>query len=124
MYVAGRDKLINDSSNQPKTLRCSCSECHLPFAHLQNGVLVIQSRHHGVNHKNRISLDELRMLHEGQMSESRLREIIAAHTIKAAIQDLHPAKRFLVPIIENLKKGDRLDKIAGEILETIITLLK
>lgn len=121
MHVAD-DKSKKNSSNRPKTLRCA--KCNLPFAHLQDGDLVIQSRHHGAAHINRVSLEELDLLHKGQLSEMRLIEIIAAHTIKAAIQDLHPVKQFLQPIIDNLKKGDRLENIAGEILEKLVILLK
>lgn len=37
-------------------LKCKCG---LPYAHLQNGQLVIQSKHYGTCHVNRISLAKL-----------------------------------------------------------------
>ncbi len=39
------------------TFQCSC--CKLPFARIQNGVLIIESRHHGEKHTNVISLADL-----------------------------------------------------------------
>jgi hypothetical protein len=39
------------------TFECSC--CKLPFARIQNGALVIDSRHHGERHTNVIALAEL-----------------------------------------------------------------
>lgn len=37
-------------------LKCKCG---LPWAHLQNGYLVVESKHYGVCHVNKISLAEL-----------------------------------------------------------------
>lgn len=37
-------------------LLCSCGECRLPFAVIENGMLIIQSRHNGVSHRNVIPL--------------------------------------------------------------------
>lgn len=34
-----------------------CSTCRLPFAVVENGVLVIESRHHGEKHTNVLSLE-------------------------------------------------------------------
>jgi hypothetical protein len=36
-----------------------CGQCGLPWAKISNGVLVVESRHHGDRHVNVISLDEL-----------------------------------------------------------------
>lgn len=33
-----------------------CSACGLPFARIQNGVLIIESKHHGQTHVNAVSL--------------------------------------------------------------------
>lgn len=38
-------------------LRCTC--CGLPFATVQNGVVVIQSKHHGETHTNVVAVAEL-----------------------------------------------------------------
>lgn len=37
-------------------LLCSCGECRLPFAVIENGMLIILSRHNGVSHRNVIPL--------------------------------------------------------------------
>lgn len=42
------------------TLRCTC--CNLPWARIENGVLVVRSRHHGEPHENFIALEELSRL--------------------------------------------------------------
>ena len=39
-----------------------CGQCGLPWAKISNGVLVVESRHHGDRHVNVISLDELARL--------------------------------------------------------------
>ena len=39
-----------------------CHECNLPFARLQNGAIVIESRHHGEKHTNSISVWDLVLL--------------------------------------------------------------
>lgn len=36
-----------------------CGQCGLPWAKVQNGVLVVESRHHGERHVNVIALAEL-----------------------------------------------------------------
>jgi hypothetical protein len=41
------------------THTCECSCCRLPLARIQNGVLIIESRHHGERHTNVIALAEL-----------------------------------------------------------------
>jgi hypothetical protein len=38
------------------TLKCKCG---LPWAYLQNGQLVVESKHYGARHVNRISLAKL-----------------------------------------------------------------
>jgi len=35
-----------------RVLRCTC--CGLPIAHIDDGVLVIESRHHGARHRSAI----------------------------------------------------------------------
>jgi hypothetical protein len=45
---------------EPVVLKCAA--CGLPFARVQNGALVIESRHHGDKHYNVIALDMLRDL--------------------------------------------------------------
>ena len=39
-----------------------CHKCNLPFARLQNGAIVIESRHHGEKHTNSISVWDLVLL--------------------------------------------------------------
>lgn len=47
---------------------CGCAGCELPFAYIQNGVLVIESRHHGEQHVNVLRLEELiRLLQAAQI---------------------------------------------------------
>ena len=36
--------------------RCGCQGCNLPYASIQNGVVVVESKHHGDTHKNHIPL--------------------------------------------------------------------
>lgn len=51
-----------------QTLRCA--QCGLPFARIQNGVLVVESRHHGQVHVNVLSLANiLELLQEVSPSE-------------------------------------------------------
>ena len=45
-----------------KVFLCSC--CNLPFAKLQFGRLVIQSRHHCDDHTNALDLEELQSILE------------------------------------------------------------
>ena len=47
------------------TLRCAT--CELPYARLQNGVLIIESRHHGQIHVNTIPIAVL--LQQNQPAE-------------------------------------------------------
>jgi hypothetical protein len=49
------------------TLRCAT--CELPFARVQNGVLIVESRHHGQIHVNTIPIAAL-MQHHAQLTES------------------------------------------------------
>jgi hypothetical protein len=39
-----------------------CEQCGLPFGRIQNGVLVVESRHHGQVHMNVISLATIQKL--------------------------------------------------------------
>ena len=50
------------AASAPVPFFCGC--CELPFARLQNGVLVIQSNHHGEKHQNVIAVAELVRLAE------------------------------------------------------------
>ena len=45
-----------------KVFLCSC--CNLPFAKLQFGRLVIQSKHHGDDHTNGLELQDLERILE------------------------------------------------------------
>ena len=36
-----------------------CSDCHLPFARVQEGVLIIESKHDRVKHMNVIRLEDV-----------------------------------------------------------------
>lgn len=48
-----------------------CSICRLPFARIENGVLIIESRHHGDKHTNVISLKTLLELISASDYETR-----------------------------------------------------
>jgi len=48
-----------DPSGNGKGIPLMCSCCNLPFAYLRNGVLVVQSRHHGQSHQNVVAVSEL-----------------------------------------------------------------
>lgn len=39
-----------------------CAICRLPWAKIRNGVLIVESRHHGAVHVNVIALSELEKL--------------------------------------------------------------
>ena len=39
-----------------------CAKCGLPYATMQNGAIVIESRHHGEKHINVVSVWELVMM--------------------------------------------------------------
>ncbi len=45
-----------------KVFLCSC--CNLPFAKLQSGRLVIQSKHHSDNHSNALDYQDLERILE------------------------------------------------------------
>lgn len=48
-----------------------CGQCGLPWAKISNGVLVVESRHHGDRHVNAIALPELtRLWQEAQRAET------------------------------------------------------
>jgi hypothetical protein len=36
-----------------------CAVCNLPWAKIRNGVLIVESRHHGAIHVNVIAVDEV-----------------------------------------------------------------
>ena len=48
------------------TLRCAT--CELPFARVQNGVLIVESRHHGEVHVNAVPLAAL-MQHDKPLEQ-------------------------------------------------------
>jgi hypothetical protein len=51
-----------EQRGEVKVFLCSC--CNLPFAKLQFGRLVIQSRHDGDDHTNALGLEELQSILE------------------------------------------------------------
>ncbi len=58
---------IEDKALRPQEdkLRCSC--CGLPFARLQHGCIVVESKHSGEKHVNAVAVDELvKMIREEQ----------------------------------------------------------
>jgi hypothetical protein len=59
-------------------LKCSC--CDLPFAVVQRGVLVIQSRHHGERHVNVLTLEELRRMLDAAIQTHNERATMPAET--------------------------------------------
>ena len=50
-----------------KTLFCHCG---LPWGKIENGCLIIESRHHGEKHTNHISLDMLYRLLQASKTET------------------------------------------------------
>lgn len=48
-------------SNEDVILRCAV--CNLPWAKIRNGVLIVESRHHGAVHVNVIAVDEVVRMH-------------------------------------------------------------
>jgi len=54
-----------------------CGQCGLPWAKICNGVLVVESRHHGDRHVNVIALTEIERLWKEALEE---REPVAAST--------------------------------------------
>jgi hypothetical protein len=51
-----------EQRGETSVLLCSC--CNLPFAKLQFGRLVIQSKHHGDDHTNALNVEELESILE------------------------------------------------------------
>jgi hypothetical protein len=54
-----------------------CGRCDLPFARIQNGVLVIDSPHRGAMHLNVITLEELRHMAEQSAEEEQQKTLRA-----------------------------------------------
>ena len=52
---------MNDQ-NQNGVVVLRCAECGLPFGRVQNGVLIVESRHHGETHTNAIAVQRLQRL--------------------------------------------------------------
>jgi len=48
-----------NENGKDTVLTCGKEGCHFPFARIQNGVLVIESRHHGESHVNVITMEEV-----------------------------------------------------------------
>jgi hypothetical protein len=50
-----------NATTEPRriVLRCQCGHCELPFAYVQNGVLLIQSRHSGETHINAVRIEDV-----------------------------------------------------------------
>lgn len=40
-----------------------CAICNLPWAKIRNGVLIVESRHHGAVHVNVVAVDEVVRMH-------------------------------------------------------------
>ncbi len=56
------DKFRSDGNRL--LLGCQCGACSLPFGYVQNGVLIIMSKHNGEAHINVLTIDELGRLLE------------------------------------------------------------
>jgi hypothetical protein len=54
--------MIVEERGEIRVLLCAC--CNLPYAKLQFGRLVIQSKHYRDNHSNSLSLEELESILE------------------------------------------------------------
>lgn len=54
---------------EPIVLKCAC--CDLPFATIQRGVLMVNSRHHGDKHVNVVTLQDLIQWLQGLQAEER-----------------------------------------------------
>lgn len=52
---------------KPIVLRCTV--CGLPWARIENGVLIVESRHHGQRHVNVMSLRQLVELQEPESQQ-------------------------------------------------------
>jgi hypothetical protein len=48
-----------------------CAYCGLPWAKVQNGVLIVESHHHSDKHVNVIPLDELKRVYEEAQQQER-----------------------------------------------------
>lgn len=59
---------VNQSSQETALL--PCSRCGLPTGRIENGVLIIESRHHGRTHRNVYALDQIRRMIEQQADGS------------------------------------------------------
>lgn len=67
---------------------CSC--CKLPFARIQNGVLIIESRHHGEKHTNVIALAELlRMISADEAQRQRNTQQLKTSAELSKLADLN-----------------------------------
>ena len=69
--------MLIEQRGETRLLLCSC--CNLPFAKLQFGRIVIESKHHGYLHTNAVSLDDLENILELLRNGS---DIISAEQIR------------------------------------------
>lgn len=51
-------------ADQRIKLSCQCGACRLPFAYVQNGTLVILSRHNSTSHYNVLTLEQVKQMLE------------------------------------------------------------
>jgi hypothetical protein len=57
-----------NATTEPRriVLRCQCGHCDLPFGYVQDGVLIIQSRHNGEPHINTLRIEQLQTMQPHQ----------------------------------------------------------
>ena len=56
-----------------ETVVLRCGVCGLPWAKVQNGVLIVESHHHSDKHTNVMPLDELKRMAEEALEKARHR---------------------------------------------------
>ena len=109
-----------------------CSTCNAPYGRLQNGVLIVDSRHHGEVHRNVVAVSELaRLVQESQldtriiwrrMEEERL--VMTAHglSVQCACGELVPVvSEFGSDICRSCGRRYRLRVQCGRPAEEIET---
>lgn len=62
-------------------LRCQCGACDLPYAIVQNGVLVIVARHNGDRHTNVLKLEDVERL----LAESKQTPVVLELSARMAV---------------------------------------
>lgn len=74
---------------QSLPLRCHRDDCNRPWAHISNGVLLVESVHGGHRHSNAVSLDTLLKLLQGsRMYKSEADIIKLLHALNLPV--VHP----------------------------------